>query len=714
MPQVVAAVAAAITNFIFGLFNAAGVVLGAKTAMAVYAAIEAGVYAFVSYGLSLAGSLLRPKPRIPKAEDGRVGVRQPTASRQSGYGRARIAGVYMLYEERAGHSFDVLAFHDGEIDEVERYFLNDDEVTVIGGTVQPTAEGAYGGGRVRFYTNEGPTPNVAFSEITGNLPDIYTAQHRGDGVAQTGLVCQSVAQQDIARIYPNGLPTPSVVARLQKVFDPRDPTQSFANRASWKWSDNPILCLMHFLTDTGAGMAFNYERRILPALSYWIEAANVCDEAVALKAGGTEKRYRCGGWFLHDTDPIEIVDMLLTTCDGWMAQRGDGALVVRAGKYYDPTVTFTTGEIIEFSTQRYVPDEDAINELVVGYTSPINYTDVEAPAWIDEEDKAARNKDRVHNVEVGWCQSRAQARRLAKRQVIRSNAPARGWIRVNLFGRAALGERYIRIQNDAIPSLADIVVEVQKIEFDIVSMTMTITYVQVGAEIDAWNAATEEGEPESIPDTPGGVLPPTPTGVAGNGLYVVIGADQIGVAFRVEIDEPARSDLNFAIGWGVRGTYFGEEVTFTRDQAKELPGGKLQFIISRSSIVPGRFYIVRAATIAPGGTYSNWREAEFPLTGALNPPPPLAVTATGGAGQAVLGWRNPTGPHAATLIYRADDGDTFDDATLVATVTGSAGATQSHTVTGLAAGTHQFWFRTRSTTPQDSQVEAGPLDAIVT
>lgn len=714
MPQAIAWVAASIANFVFGLFNAAGIVFSATATALIYNVVYAGVYAFVSYGLSLAGSLLRPKPKIPRAEDGRVGVRQPTASRQSGYGRARIAGVYMLYEERAGHSFDVLAFHDGEVDAVERYFLLDDEVSVVDNVVQPTIDGAYGGGRVRFYTNRGLTPNAPFSEIVGNLPDIYTAQHRGDGVAQIGLVCQSVAQQDLSRIYPNGLPTPSVVARLQKVFDPRDETQTFANRASWKWSDNPILCLLHFLTDNNSGLAFDYDRRIAPALSYWIEAADVCDELVALKAGGTEKRYRCGGWYLHDTDPIEIVDMLLTTCDGWMAQRGDGALLVRAGKFYAPTVTFTTGEIIEFSTQRYVPDEDAINELVVGYTSPVNYTDVEAPAWIDEEDKAARGKDRVHNVECGWVQSRSQARRLAKRQVIRSNAPARGWIRVNLFGRAALGERYIRIQNAAIPSLADITAEVQKIEFDITSMTMTIQYVQIGPEIDAWNPANEEGEPETIVETPGGVLPPTPTGFTGNGLYVVSGADQIGVAFRVEIDAPARNDLNFAFGWGVRGSYFGEEVTFTRDQAKELPGGKLQFIIARSSIVPGRFFIVRAATIAPGGTYSNWVEAEFPLTGALNPPPPLAITATGGAGQIVCGWRNPTGPHASTLIYRAAPGQSFDDATLVATVAGTAGATQTHTLTGLAAGVHQVWFRTRSTTPQDSQVESGPLDATVT
>lgn len=723
MPQVLAAA----VNWLYGVFTAWGISSGIAYAAA-YGIVYTAYYAAIGYGLSAVSSLFRPKPSIPNAEDGRVGRRQPTAPRQAGYGRARIAGAYMCYEERNGNSFDVLAFHDGEIDAVERHFLNDDEVNVIGGVVQALPDGAYGGGMVRFRTNRGQNPNSYFSETVGNLSapavggiggitpalDIWTDKHRGDGVAQIELICQSVAQQDIARIYPNGLPTPSVVARLQRVFDPRDPSQSFADKSTWRWRDNPALCLMHFLTDGAAGMGMNFERRILPTLASWIEAANVCDELVPLKAGGTEKRYRCGGWFYLDSDPIEVVDMLITCMDGWISQRGDGALVCRAGKFYAPTVTFTEEHIIEFSTQRYVADEDAVNELVVGYTTPVNYADVEAPAWIDEEDKAARGKDRVQNVALVWCPSRSQARRLAKRQVLRSNAPARGWIRVNMFGHGAMTERFIRIQNAAIPSLADIAVEVTKIEFDVASMTMTIAYVEMSAAVDAWNPATEEGDGESIPDAPGGVPPPQPTGVTGNGLYVVTGADQIGLAFRVEFDEPARTDLGFAIGWGVRGTYFGEEVTFTREQATVLPGGKLQFIVSHPSIVAGQFFIVRVATTAPGGTYSTWREAEFPLSGALNPPPPLAVSAVGGVGQVVVGWKNPPAPHASTLIYRAAEGDTFADAVLAATVSGSAGATQSHTVTGLAPGNYQFWLITRSTTPQDSQVQSGPLDATVT
>jgi len=711
MPQVLAAAA----NWLGGLLFNWGVSSGLAYSIA-NTVVYSAYYLAVGYGLSAVSSLFRPKPSIPSAEDGRLAVRQPTAPRQAGYGRARIAGAYMCYEERAGSSFDVVAFHDGLIDGVERHFLNDEEVAVVAGVVQATVDGAYAGGTVRFRTNLGPTPNVAFSETVGNLSDIWTTQHRGDGVAQIELICQSVGQQDIARIYPSGLPTPSVVARLQKVFDPRDASQAWGNKASWKWSDNPILCLLHFLTDAAAGMAMSYEQRIEPALASWIAAANVCDELVPLKGGGTEKRYRCGGWFYLDSDPIEVVDMLITCCDGWIAQRGDGALVARAGKFYSPTVTFSEDHILEFSTQRYVGDEDAVNELIVGYTTPVNYADVEAPAWIDEEDKAARGKDRIQNVRLTWCQSRSQARRLAKRQVRRSNSAARGWIRVNMFGHAAMGERFIRIQNAALPSLADITAEVTRIEFDVASMTMTIAYVEMSAVIDAWDAAAEEGEAESVPDSAGSVLTPTPTGVQANACYATLGLNQVSLAMRVAIDTPGRTDLGFVIGWGVRGTGNFTDRAVTRTEALE-DSGNLAFIVPDAYLAPNTYYVAHVATVAPGGTYSTFVEADAFTFEPLPPPPPINITLTGGAGKIDVDFKSPDlAFHHSSGCYIAAAGATIFDSTLAFETAQARNTADSETITGLAAGVYLLWFWTRRDNSSGvlTQAYAGPFEVTVT
>ena len=696
---------------IFGIKSAATILAVIKVTTAV---VSVASQVLLAYGLQLAGSLLRPKPKIPKAADGRTGIRQPAAPRASGYGRARMAGVYQLYEERAGSSYDVLAFHDGRVDAVERYFLHDDEVTVVNGIVQPTADGAYGGTRVRFRTTLGLATETAFAETVSAVGDIWTAQHRGDGVASIELVSGGVAQADFARIYPNGLPQPSVVARLQRVFDPRQGGQSYDDPATWAWSDNPILCLMHYLTDANAGMGEDYARRIAPALADWIAAANVCDEPIPLAAGGTEKRYRCGGWFLHDTDPVEVIDMLLTTCDGWLAPRGDGALTVRAGKFIEPTVVFTADHIVEFSTQRFVADEDALTELIVGYTTPTNYTDVEAPAWIDAAERDARGKDRVASVEATWVQSRPQARRLAKRTVLRANAKTRGSIRTTLFGLTALGHRYVRIQNPTLPSLADITAEVQRLEIDLASMTVLVEYVQLGAEIDAWNPATEEGAPEAAVTVPGAVKPPTPTGVIGNCINVVSGTDVFGIGFRIRLDRPARTDLTVSVQWGVRGTSFSEEATFALDQMDDVGGGKIETVFSRSSMIAGQFYVARVATVGPGGAYSEFVTVDMPAREPLPPPPPIQITATGGSGQAVLGWRTPPrATHAKTRVYRARAGETFSQATSV-DVLGAQNTVQSLTQTLLAPGGYQYWFRTIDTSEVLSQQSSGPFDVTVT
>lgn len=716
MPQAIAYIGNLVYSFIYEWLGSTVLAYVAEQV------VVAAIYAGLSYGLSAAASMARGKPGMPSAQDGKIGIRQATASRASGYGRARWAGVYVCYEERAGHSFDILAFHDGEIDAVERHFLHDDEVNVIDGYVQATSEGAYAGNRVTLRTNRGLNPNVAFSETVGNLTDIWTMQHRGDGVACMELICRSVAQQDIARIYPNGLPTPSVVSRLQKVFDPRDVTQSYANKASWRWRDNPVLCLMHFLCDSNSGMGYDFTRRIQPALSYWIAAANVCDESVQLKAGGTEKRYRCGGMFLHDSDPIVTVDMLLTTFDGWLCTRGDGALVIRAGKFYTPTVTITSDHIIEFSTTRNVPDEDAINELIVGYTSPFNYMDVECEPWIDEEDKAARGKDRVQSVEVVWCQSRSQARRLAKRQVMRANSKAQGWVRTNMFGRYTLGERFIRIQNPTLPSLADITVEVTGIEFDLMSLSQTITYVRCGPEIDEWNAAAEEGSPETNPVVAGGILPPMPTGVVGNACYVTNGSDQVSLGFRVAFDATARDDLSYVIGFGVRGTGDFKNFTLQRSNALESDDGKLVFFIDDPSIRLNVFYITHVATVAPGGTYSTFVEIEtFTFEESADyimpPPPPVAILVEGGVGEITCNFKSPDMAfHYSTICYIADEGETIFETTLGFEEVQARNTADTVVISGKAPGVYLLWFLTRrdGASGRLSQFNAGPFEATVT
>lgn len=465
------------------------------------------------------------RPDLPKAEDGKAPIRQDVPLRLSGYGRARIAGAYMLYEERAGVSYDVVALHDGPIDAIEQIYLNEDAVGLFGDVVTEGAGGRYAGGVVRVQTRLGAATETAYPRVVAGLPGVWTADHRGDAIASLALECASVANDRFATVYPNGLPGPSAVARLQRVFDPRDGAQSFAAPQTWTWSRNPVLHLLHYLTDPVRGMGLNYARRIAPALASWRQAASDCDALVEVSPGVTEPRYTAGGWYPHNADPIAVVDSILTTCDGWIAARGDGALVVSAGVWRAPTVTLEDEHVLEYGLQRFVPDEESVNELTVLYTEPgLNWSEAPAEPWLDIEDKAARGFDRVSSVSAPWIQSRTQARRIAKREVARANATARGWVRCTLYGLEALAERYLRLRLARGPAtLRDLTVEVQQIEIDFTGMTVLIEWIALGAEIDEWSPTGGAGQPPTVPPvTPPGVTPlPTPAGVVAFAEYDV-------------------------------------------------------------------------------------------------------------------------------------------------------------------------------------------------
>ncbi|MCC7623182.1 hypothetical protein, partial [Klebsiella variicola] len=98
------------------------------------------------------------------------------------------------------------------------------------------------------------------------------------------------------------------------------------------FSKNSVLCLLWHECFNPFGTKRDYTRAILPVIDMWMEEADVCDEDVAKASGGTEKRYECNGFDSAERDPKAGTNAILATMDGWMADRGDGALLIVAGK----------------------------------------------------------------------------------------------------------------------------------------------------------------------------------------------------------------------------------------------------------------------------------------------------------------------------------------------------------------------------------------------
>ncbi len=603
MPQAIAVAATWVATNVQALFWAGGTTtLGAGTLGTIYAVAYYGTTAALTVGLTY-GSALLAMPDIPKPEVGKVNFKQNVPPRRAGYGRARISGYYMLWEASAD-AFDVVALHDGKIGGFVSFYLNDDPVTLgyLGDPhrVTPMEGDKYGGEGVFIDWREGLavetsySPAFDFSRLGG---DVWTAAHRGDGIASGFLLCKAASAEHFPNRYPNGVPMLSAVADLGLVCDWRDEAQSISDPATWQTSYNPVVNLAHYLCFAPHGPNYSWETRIAPRLAEWTAAANVCDEAVALKAGGTEARYRVGGFYNYDNAPSDVIGLLLSSFDGWMAEGGDGALIVRAGKYTAPTLTLdeTEGHILGFQFRRFTPDNEAVNELRITFTSPAHdYTEVETDPWRDEVDIAARGAIRTEQLPLTWVQSNGQARRLAKRRMSRMAAGVRGTVTTTLIGLEALGERYVRLKIPTVSTLANIVVEVESVEIDLMNLSCTITWTAADPNIDAWNPSTEEGDGPVQPDRaePMVIDPPTINSVT----PYVVGGTRLSVAL-VDIGRP---DLTPATRWRVDGDVSWVELTHPGAGAS---GG---FVTVDTGFVPASETIeVQAKWIAAGGS-SAW------------------------------------------------------------------------------------------------------------
>lgn len=668
--------------------------------------------AVVTAGLTLLASGGGKKP------DTQVRAKKtPRPVRVSAYGRSRLYGASILYETASdGTAIDHYAIHSGEADGIEVRYLNDDIVTVAGGLVtaagstsggvyQAHDDGRYLGGNIGWHETDGSIPGSAGTwPATTLAPGLWGANHRGDGAVLIGLYCAAVAAKKFQEIYPQSTPPePSIVARWQKCPDPAagDPL----DEGAWTWTENPVRQLLHYkivhegprpsggVSDIGYPAALAalraawWARKIAPTLDYWIAAAAVCDSTRALAAGGTEPLYRSAVAHEYTSTHKDTVGALLATFDGWLAPRADGAYVIYAGEYYAPTVSITPADIVAYTWEGGPPDDDeALNELRCSYLSNRHdYQYVEGEPWRDETDIAARGRVLSDSPEI-QTPSFPQTRYLAKRMLQRRNATGRGSVTATKAGRAVIGERFINLRLE----------EAGAVFYDgpaeILSLTrlqnggVSFTWVAADENIDAWNPATEEGEPAAAGDRVAGEAVAAPVI---DTLTAML--DPAGARLTIEATGPDRSDLTWYGHWReVGASVWGPDEVYSDAD----PGSAVTLV---SAVVPVDIDVEAQVAYRQGdGRFSPWSAAEnvSTSTAGLAPGPPTGVVAADGTGSSNLTWTNPT---SANFSFSRTFRNTVND---LATATqygadrvGAAGATQSAASGTLAAGTYYFFVR---------------------
>ncbi len=659
----------------------------------------------VAVGLSVLNAAF--KPSLPRPDTAVTAIKASRPPRVSAYGVSRLYPAYALYETASdGTACDAYVFHEGAASEIIQHYLNDDRITLTGNIVDAGSDGRYDN-NIRVYTTLGLPTETAISALVTALPGIWTNDHRGDGVVTGALLASPAKAKHFLDIYPNSVPTLSIAARWQKCPDPsaEDPT----DEAEWTWTENSIRHLLHYKLKREA---VDYGTKIGPTIDYWIAAAEDCEDPTALKAGGTEARYRSNVAHKHTQPHKDVVSAILATCDGWISPRADGALIVYSGRYYEPTVSIGPDEIVSYSWEDGVEDENALNEIAIGYVSADHdYNSVETGSWRDEDDISERGQIRSDTLDAA-VPSHAQARRLAKRMMARVMAPQRGTVTTNHLGRGVRGQRYINLLIEEVgATFYDGPVEITQLTRNLQSGGVTFSWIAADPNIDEWNPATEEGDPAPV----GNRVAPEPldapvidTATAEYSFDSASGA--AGVCIEIDIDAPDREDLT----WFIRTRVVGAAVWGEREYTDIAAGAAVTLV---TEFVPVDEDVeVEVAYQVGDGRVSPWSATETVDTtsAGVAPASPTDLVAADGVGQSIVTWRNPTSSNFSyTRLYRGTTA-VFGSAVQVGADRPTAlGAVDSVTDTGLAANTYYYWVRAFNASGAGS-TPTGPDTAVVT
>lgn len=695
-------------------------IAGGLVALGVGATTAAIAGSAIFYGTLIGLSLLFA-PKVPKPEAARVPFKQSVPPRIRIIGLRRTAGAYTLYHSGPGGKFyTVQAMCEGQVNEFSRFYLHDDQVEIDGsGFAQELSDGRYGEDQIQILTRAGLNPETAYAELVSALDPLWTDDHRGDGIASVAVICDDVKAENQGQVYPFGLPVLSAEVDATKVFDPRVPGEDWSDPDTWLFdgNDNPILQAMWFLTASveQLGMGLDFDECFADVLADIEAQADVCDEDVALKAGGTEKRYRSGALYLASDDPSEVLSAILGTMDGFLCERGDGAMELKAGKWEadDFAIVFKPKHVISLQVRRFKPDEDECTGVIVKYNSVAHgHTTVDAPVWPRDAYQGGEDK-RVRSIEVLYCPSGTQAQRLSKRVATYEMAAVSGSMVTTMYGILVMDRRGATIQlPDDDPALANAKVKLMRVEPNLLDGTVEIDFVVFDpVACDAWDAATEEGILAEVVDSPLNNEISTPTS-----LTAV--ASQIAGAIYVEISfdpgDESDDDTNYRVRWRIAdiggGTPGGWSIATFDSSSVDRISDDLAIVIMNGMPSADLEFQVQAYK----KDSSDWSATVSADTTAPAPGRPTGLTAVMAGANVDVDWVSPNSlnfDHAR--VYRAISGTAFGMATAISGgITDNPATAQTYLDVAPASGTYDYWV-TAEDVNDVASLPRGPVTVVV-
>lgn len=443
-----------------------------------------------AYAISRA---LSPKPgKLGSMGNPITMSRDAAAARRVIYGQTRASGPIIFAHVAGTKNSDlhiVIALAGHKLAEIGDILIND-EIVELDVDGNATTSKYVGKLRVHKWLGDQTTADALLVTESGG---VWTSAHICQGIAC--IYAKLVFDQDV---FPQGIPNISAIVKGREVYDPRD--------ESTAWTDNPALCALDYMRDTDVGFAATDDE--IDYASH-AAAASVCDEAVTLAAGGTEKRYRCAGVFATDGEPASIVEQLVGTMSGTMVYSG-GKFSLKAGAYEIPTVEFDESHLrgpIQFQTDS--SRREVCNIVKGTYTSVDDlFQPRDFPQWVDAAAVTADGEEITRDLALDWVHSPSQSQRLAAIEERASRLGGTIILQCNLSGlRVQVGDT-ITVKNARFGWTAGEVFRVVQFRFSAGdgAVGVDLTCRRAASSVYAWTAASEEVAvtPGAVPETGGG------------------------------------------------------------------------------------------------------------------------------------------------------------------------------------------------------------------
>ncbi|MEI4974777.1 DUF1983 domain-containing protein [Aeromonas caviae] len=364
----------------------AGVAAGAGSALFVTTATA------IAIGTAVASATMMITAKKPSLGDYRSAsersqvLRAAASDKSCVYGRVISSGLMSFAAEQAGeqdedewlHLALVLAGH--KLDHIGNIWLGDDLVGSFGSLVSYELH--------------------ADRQTCDPFMLANCADWKEDMIGQ-GITWLRISFKFDAEKFPAGLPNIKVEKFGKTVWDPRD--------GQWKWSANAALVIL------------DYYRSWLNVpddeirLDEFIQAANICDELVAIPGGGQEPRYTINVEFDLGEPRAKVLEAMHMACAGQPTYVG-GKHGIIAGAYYGPASDELRAHQL-IGGLELLPEpasSDKINQVAGTFVDPTTFKKTDFPAvivpqWVEEDG----GQPLIEDLDLRCVTSEFQAQRLA-------------------------------------------------------------------------------------------------------------------------------------------------------------------------------------------------------------------------------------------------------------------------------------------------------------